>query len=72
MRSNAGMANRQGDVDLSFAEVFASPIYYFGLACWNLVILHTYLPVKMEQTGCSGTSAYKIQTPGYYPEEGIQ
>jgi len=23
----------------------------------------------MEQTGCSETSAYKIQTPGNYPEE---
>jgi hypothetical protein len=30
------------------------------------------LPVKMEQTECSETSAYKIQTPGNYPEENIQ
>ena len=36
------------------------------------VILHNYPPVKMEQTGCSETSAYKIQTPGNYPEESIQ
>ena len=36
------------------------------------VILHTYPPVKTEQTKCSETSAYKIQTPGNYPEEGIQ
>jgi hypothetical protein len=28
--------------------------------------------MKMEQTECSETSAYKIQTPGNYPEEGIQ
>jgi len=28
--------------------------------------------MKMEQTECSETSAYKIQTPGYYPEERIQ
>jgi len=28
--------------------------------------------MKMEQTGCSETSAYKIQTPGNYPEESIQ
>ena len=33
----------------------------------NLVILHTYLPVKIEQTDCSETSAYKIQTPGELP-----
>ena len=32
----------------------------------------TYLPMKMEETECSETSAYKIQTPGNYPEESIQ
>jgi len=26
----------------------------------------------MEQTECSETSAYEIQTPGKYPEESIQ
>ena len=38
----------------------------------NPVFLHTYLPMKMEETECSETSAYKIQTPGNYPEESIQ
>ena len=33
---------------------------------------HTYLPMKMEQTECSETSAFKIQTPGNYPKEIIQ
>jgi len=28
--------------------------------------------MKMEQTECSETSAYKIQTPGKYSEESIQ
>jgi len=28
--------------------------------------------MKMEQSVCSETSAYKIQTPGSYPEESIQ
>jgi hypothetical protein len=28
--------------------------------------------MKMEQTECSEMSAYKIQTPGNYPEENIQ
>jgi hypothetical protein len=28
--------------------------------------------MKMEQTKCSEMSAYKIQTPGNYPEENIQ
>jgi hypothetical protein len=35
------------------------------------VILHTYPPMNMEQTECSETLAYKIQTPGNYPEESI-
>jgi hypothetical protein len=30
------------------------------------------LPMKMEQTERSETSAYKIHTPGNYPEESIQ
>ena len=33
---------------------------------------HTYLPMKFEQIECSEKSAYKIQTPGIYPEESIQ
>jgi len=28
--------------------------------------------MKMEQTECSETSAYKLQTPGYYPKESTQ
>jgi len=28
--------------------------------------------MKMEQTECSEKLAYKIQTPGNYPEESIQ
>jgi hypothetical protein len=34
--------------------------------------IHTYLPMKMEQTEGSETSAYKIQTSGTYSEENIQ
>ena len=36
----------------------------------NLVIL--YLLAYEDGTVCSETSAYKIQTPGNYPEESIQ
>ena len=36
------------------------------------VILHTYLPMKMEQIVCSETLAYKIQMLGSYPEKSIQ
>jgi len=28
--------------------------------------------MKTEQTECSETSAYKVQTPGNYPEESIK
>jgi len=28
--------------------------------------------MKMEQTECSDKSAYKIQSPGNYPQESIQ
>jgi len=39
---------------------------------YDLVILHTYLPMKMEHTECCEMSAYKIQTPENYPEESKQ
>ena len=54
---------------------------FYVVTFWNCLyhlhrqggmILHTYLPMKMEQTECSETSAYKIQMPGIYPEESIQ
>jgi hypothetical protein len=32
----------------------------------------TYLPAYEDGTEFSATSAYKIQTPGNYPEESIQ
>jgi len=31
----------------------------------------SYLPTYEDGTECSETSAYKIQTPGNYPEESI-
>ena len=52
--------------------------------CWpfgSLCLLHLhrqvgaeciYLPMKMEQTECTETSANKIQTPRNYPEESIK
>jgi len=33
---------------------------------------YLFMPMKMEQTECSETSAYKIQTPGNYPQENKQ
>jgi hypothetical protein len=37
-----------------------------------LDFLHTYLPMKMEQTEFSERLAYKFQTLGNYPEESKQ
>jgi hypothetical protein len=75
MRSNAGMAIRQWGGDLRFTQVSAPQLTLWLGLVWlglDLVILHTYSSMKMEQTECSETSAYKIQTPGNYPEESIQ
>jgi hypothetical protein len=36
------------------------------------VTLHAYLPMKMEQTGCSETLALKLQTPVNNSEESIR
>jgi len=53
------------------ARVKPFPIQIFHLSS-NLVILHTHLPMKMEQMECSETSARTIQMPGNYPKESIQ
>jgi len=42
------------------------------LLCRQVGTLHTYPPMKTEQTQCSETPAYKIQTPENCPEESIQ
>ena len=47
-----------------------SPVGYPNYS--QIQSFYTYLPMNMEQTRCSETSAYKIQTPGNYPEENIQ
>ena len=70
MRSNAGMSNRQGDVDLREAQASApvTTLAWVGLAHLTLYI-H---PLKMELIQDSETSANYNLTPGKYPEENIQ
>jgi hypothetical protein len=46
-------------------------MHLFGVHV-NGVQFSTQIFPKMEQTECSETSAYKIQTPGNYPEENIK
>jgi hypothetical protein len=36
------------------------------------VTLHTYPPMKMEQTECSKILAFKLQTSVNHPEESVQ
>jgi hypothetical protein len=50
----------------------SSPVSEFYMPTFRNTLFHLsryYLPMKMEQTVCSETSAYKIQMPGNYPEE---
>jgi len=55
-------------------------VFYYNFVCFllrNFPASEFYMPtfrntLKMEQTECSETSAYKVQTPGNYPEESIQ
>jgi len=49
----------------------------FGTFClfhlhMRVDILHTYTPMKMEQTEYSKTSAHNLQTPGNYSQENVQ
>ena len=46
-------------------EIVASRWTYF-------TTVGKYVPMKMEQTECSETLTYKIQTPENNPEESIQ
>jgi hypothetical protein len=71
MRLTREWLYRPRDIDLRLTQVSALS-YIFGWLVGNVVVLRTYTPMKMEQAECSETSAYKIQTPGNYPEVGIQ
>jgi hypothetical protein len=56
-------------IGLSYFQAKPSPVRIPQLFS-NLVII--YLLAYEDGTECSETSAYKIQTPGNYPEENIQ
>ena len=44
----------------------------FGAHCLFHLHRQVDVPMKMEQTECFETSAYKLQTPGNYPKESIK
>ena len=49
-----------------------SPESEFYMPTFRNTMSHFYKPMKMEQTECSETLTYTIQTPGNYTEENIQ
>jgi len=61
----------QSDIDSAHKKFLDNSMNLF-IENRRLYLLHTYLPRKIEQTECSEMLAYKIQTPGNYPEESIQ
>jgi hypothetical protein len=63
---NGKMFGSKNSLSRSAQAVFRDPTFS------TPVTLHTYRPMKMENTVCSETLAYKIQTPGNYPEESIK
>ena len=63
MRSNAGMAKRQGDVDLRFAQ-FSATSWHFGLAWWlgtHHFAYNAWL-LKMELIECPETYVTNYQS----------
>ena len=54
--------------------VFWMSYSFFWVNPWHLNFMcrHYGTPMKVEQTVCSETSAYKIQMPGIHPQERIQ
>jgi hypothetical protein len=50
----------------------AKPFHAQSITLSTTVTLHNYPPIKMEQTECSKTLAFKPQTPGNNPEESIR
>jgi hypothetical protein len=53
-----------------FTSVCSFKCQCFGTIC--LFHLHTYPPMKMEQTVCSETLAFKLLMPMNHPEESVQ
>ena len=78
-------SKRKGRVKLLYAFFWVIPrrLNFISQSFGTLCLFHlhrrvgtryvgTYSPMKMEQTECSETLAYKIQSPGNCPEESIQ
>jgi hypothetical protein len=55
-----------------YMPTFRKTLFHLHRRICTKKYFHTHPPMKMEQTECSETSAYKIQTPGNCPEESVQ
>ena len=66
------MAKFETPINFQYFSLKVYPIIVCFLLGNSTVDRFTYLPIEMEQTECSETSAYKIQTPENYPEENAQ
>jgi hypothetical protein len=55
-----------------YVPTFRNTLFHLHRRVGMKNLLHTYPPMKMEQTECSETLAYIMQTPGNYPEESTQ
>jgi len=57
---------------LNFRSVLNVVCFLLGSSAASEFYMPSYLSAYEDGTECSETSAYKIQTPGNYPEESIQ
>jgi hypothetical protein len=72
--ASSGLFSSVCSLNANVLEHCVCPISIGGWV-WSitrLVIPHTYLPMKVEQTECSETLAFKIQMPGNHPEDSTQ
>jgi hypothetical protein len=71
---NAVQGNNRCSLSLNVIQMRSLIHVGFVMGKEKLVLfyrIHNHLPVKMETTECSETSAFNIQTPGKYPEENL-
>jgi hypothetical protein len=59
--------------DSLILKVYSVKYYHINTSTFSTAVtLHTYPPMKMEQTQCSEMLAFKLQTPANHPEETLR
>jgi hypothetical protein len=69
LHKQAGVKNELG---LRNIGAFIREKVWLENSHFSKLVHSSHLPTYEDGTECSETSAYKIQTPGSYPEESIQ